>query len=56
MSSLHAYRYASPFYYASGAQPLGNGLGPGYALALVLSVAIPSVLVVTLFNRRDLAT
>jgi ABC-2 type transport system permease protein len=56
VSSLSDYRYASPFYYAIGAQPLRNGLGIGYALVLVVSVAVPAVLAVALFERRDLAS
>ena len=56
VSGLHDYRYASPFYYAIGSQPLGNGLGAGYALVLAVSVGVPVALSVALFRRRDLAS
>jgi len=56
VSALYDYRYASPFYYAVSAQPLRNGLGPGYALVLVAIVVIPVAIAVRQFERRDVAT
>lgn len=48
-------RYASPFHYATGSEPLTSGWDLGY-LAVLVAVAIAAAgVALTSFNRRDLA-
>jgi ABC-2 type transport system permease protein len=45
----------SPFYYASGNDPLANGLSLGHAAVLLVVTAVLLALAVAAFDRRDLA-
>ncbi len=49
------FRYLSPFYYATGRDPLTNGLLPGHGLALALLCAGCLLAAGVLFERSDLA-
>jgi ABC-2 type transport system permease protein len=55
VSRLHDYRYVSPFFYAIGAEPLRNGLGPGYAVVLLATVLVRAVVAILVFERRDVS-
>jgi len=54
-SALEPLRYASPFYHASGVDPLVNGLPVANFAALALVILLAVVATVVAFDRRDLA-
>ena len=55
IGKLEPYRVLSPFYYATTADPLVNGLHVGHTLVLVAMILVFSAAAVLLFGRRDLA-
>lgn len=52
---LKPYRILSPFYYATAADPLANGLNWGHAAVLAALVALFAAVAWATFQRRDLA-
>lgn len=55
VAALRPYRWVSPFYHASGNNPLINGLAWGHILILVATAAVLVVAAWAAFRRRDLA-
>ncbi len=55
VEGLKPYRVLSPFYYATGADPLANGLNWGHAAVLVALVVVFAAAAWLTFERRDLA-
>ena len=56
VSGVRPLRWASPFWYATGDNPLANGLAVGDAAVLVAASLALWALAVVLFDRRDLRT
>jgi ABC-2 type transport system permease protein len=54
VSWVHPLRWASPFWYATGGNPLANGLGVRDVAVLGASVIVLWVVAVLAFERRDL--
>lgn len=55
IKDLAPYRILSPFYYATGADPLANGLNWGHAAVLAGLIALCAAAAWVTFQRRDLA-
>lgn len=55
IKDLEPYRVLSPFYYATGADALANGLNGGHVAVLVGLIGVFAVAGWALFQRRDLA-
>lgn len=55
VEGLKPYRVLSPFYYATGADPLANGLNWGHAAVLAGAVVVCAIAAWAVFQRRDLA-
>ncbi|OQA39767.1 MAG: hypothetical protein BWY52_03039 [Chloroflexi bacterium ADurb.Bin325] len=55
MKGLKPYRILSPFYYATAADPLANGLNWGHAAVLATLIALFAAVAWATFQRRDLA-
>ena len=51
---LHPARFATPFYYYKGNDPLTNGLSPAHVLTLAAGAVVLAAVSVLAFERRDL--
>ncbi len=54
IKDLEPYRILSPFYYATGADPLANGLNWGHVAVLVGLILVFAAGAIVAFERRDL--
>jgi len=56
IDGLHFVKELSPFYHATGYEPLRNGLGLGHILLMAGSAAVLVAIAQHAFNRRDIDT
>jgi ABC-2 type transport system permease protein len=54
VSWIEPLRFVSPFYYATGGNPLANGVSPAHYGVLVASACVLLAVAVAAFERRDL--
>jgi ABC-2 type transport system permease protein len=54
VSWLHGWRWATPFHYYLGTDPLHHGFAPGHLLVLAAATALLVLAAVAAFDRRDL--